>query len=71
MKESEASDGTRLHALICAMLTRVNFNTALNKFDKQSEESWGELAEDIKKMIVNNMPVMADPVSQLRLLKKE
>jgi hypothetical protein len=47
MKESEATNGTKLHALITSMLVRTSFRTTLSKIEGQAGEAWDDVAASL------------------------
>ena len=62
MKESEASHGTRLNALIKSMIMRTSFDTAIRNTKKQAHESWDVAAMTLMQSMVESNPI-ADALS--------
>ena len=64
MKEAEASEGTKLHALVVSMLAGMSFSTALSKVEEQSGPSWDAIADNLKRGLVVNMPSPDQPFQE-------
>ena len=53
MKESEASPGTKLHALVIACQVRTTMTTQLRKMTEQSGPEWDKLMRRLQANLVN------------------
>jgi len=71
MKESEASAGTMLYAVICALHSRRTFRTCIGEIETQAHSSWDDLAKSLLVAQVEVMEQVRDVQTkpQLKLVK--
>lgn len=55
MKESEATNGTKLHALVVSFQTGTTLATALKQFTEQSDKSWDDLAMTLQRTLAEQV----------------
>ena len=60
MKESEATAGTKLFAVIIAAQLRVPFQTALAKLDEQAGADWDALMLEYQRVLVTSLPTLGE-----------
>ena len=53
MRERDANDGTKLHALIASMLAGESFFKTISRFAEQSGQGWEDMAHDLKVMMAD------------------
>ncbi len=81
MKQSDLTDGQQLHALICAQLARVSYDTYIKNYwgqapnlpwaeQRRVDASWSIAVEELQRGIVLNMGATL-PGPNLRALTDE